>query len=257
MLEALEYYQSLAQKFPGRLLTAPGILVVLTGLCIWLAGLRWRRVIGAIAGAAIGTVAVFVVGNFAVGTVLIVCVVGLLAGVIVNRIVFGIFGAAVGALVVIAVLAEGSMAGGNSNYPTWPEYEVSDAGLDAPVALEISAKMAKFFIDGAKETVVSAGVSGCVGAGIAAVIVVIAALTAPRTLIAVVSSSLGAAVIFMGMIMLLFHKGSKPISYIAQRPQFYAAAFVAMVVFGTVVQLILSPAAKAKAPADEEKGENI
>ena len=43
MLEALEYYQSLAEKFQSQLLTVPGILVVLAGLCVWLAGLRWAE----------------------------------------------------------------------------------------------------------------------------------------------------------------------------------------------------------------------
>jgi hypothetical protein len=266
MLEALEYYQSLAQKFQSQLLTVPGIIVVLAGLCIWLAGLRWRRITGALVGAAIAAAGVFVIGNYAGGVVLTACAIGLLAGVIINRIVFGIFGAAVGALIVMAILASGLTAGGNElpfaseySYPTWPEYEQSGVVIGAPAAMEITSKMAEYFIDIAKKAIASAGTISYAGVGLVAVIAVAAALVVPRLSIAVVSSSLGSAIIFAGMIMLLFYKGSKPISYITQRPRFYATAFVAMVIFGTVVQLILSPSAFAKAssgkPANKENGE--
>jgi len=53
MLKLLEYYQSLAQKFQSQFLTGPGIAIVLAGLCVWLAGLRWKRLLGALAGAII------------------------------------------------------------------------------------------------------------------------------------------------------------------------------------------------------------
>jgi len=260
MLEALEYYQSLAQKFQGQLLTGPGVIVVLIGLCIWLAGLRWRRVIGAFAGAAIAAAGVFVVGNFAANVFLTACLIGLLAGVIINRVVFGLFGATVGALVITVILA-GGLTAAESDSPfvsTWPEYEQSNAVVEAPAAMDITAKMAEFFVDRAKNTVASSPAKSFAAAGLAAVIAVIAALMAPRLFIAIVSSSLGSAVIFAGMVMLLFYKGSKPINYIAQRPWFYAMAFGAMVIFGAVVQLILSPPAaklvKTNSP-DKEIGE--
>jgi hypothetical protein len=277
MLEVLEYYQSLAQKFQSQLLTGPGIIVVLAGLCIWLAGLRWRRVVGALVGAAVAAAGVFVIGNYPAGVVLTACAIGLFAGVIINRIVFGIFGAAVGVLVVMVVLAGGLTAGENESsmiefqetnktynpdeitaddfvaefpYPTWPEYEQSGVVIDAPAALEITTKMAEYFFDRAKKAVASAGAGGYAGAGLVAVIAVIAALIMPRLFIAVISSSLGSAVIFTGMIMLLFYKGSKPISYISERPWFYATAFGAMVIFGTAAQLILSPPAAKQSQTD-------
>jgi hypothetical protein len=265
MLEVLEYYQSLAQKFQSQLLTGPGIIVVLAGLCIWLAGLRWRRVVGAFVGAAVAAAGVFVIGNYPAGVALTACAIGLFAGVIINRIVFGIFGAAVGVLVVMVVLAGGLSATENKSdtlefqadnfvseysYPTWPQYEMSDVIIPAPAAMEITARTAEYFFDRAKKAVASAGAGSYAGAGLVAVIAVIAALIMPRLLIAVISSSLGSAVIFTGMIMLLFYKGSKPISYISERPWFYATAFGAMVIFGTAAQLILSPLAAKQSQTD-------
>ena len=261
MLEALEYYQSLAQKFQGQFLTGPGILVVLIGLCIWLAGLRWRRVVGALAGATIAGTGVLVVsGSHSV--VLTACTIGLIAGVIINRIVFGIFGAIVGASIIMIILANKTYntADNFTSYPTWPEYEIGSIPIPAPAVLEINVKMAEYFVGRAKSAIASAGIISFAGAGAAAVIAVLAVLMFPRLFIAVVSSTLGSAVIFTGMIMLLFYKGSRPITYIADKPRFYAMAFGAMVIFGAMIQLILSPSVFARVssdkPADEKKGEN-
>jgi hypothetical protein len=261
MLEALEYYQSLAQKFQGQFLTGPGILVVLIGLCIWLAGLRWRRVVGALAGATIAGTGVLVVSG-SHNVVLTACTIGLIAGVIINRIVFGIFGAIVGASIIMIILANKTYntADNFTSYPTWPEYEIGSIPIPAPAVLEINVKMAEYFIGRAKSAIASAGVVSFAGAGVVAVIAVLAVLISPRLFIAVVSSTLGSAIIFIGMIMLLFYKGSRPITYIADKPRFYAMAFGAMVIFGAMIQLILSPSVFARVssdkPADEKKGEN-
>ena len=259
----------------------PGIVIVLVGLCIWLAGLRWRLIIGAIAGAAIAAAGVFVVGNYPVNVVLAISIVGMLAGVIINRIILGIFGAVCGALIVMVVLAGMATAKSRpqmvefqeagkahnpdevtadnfvSGYPTWPEYEIKSIPIPISGALEITVKTAGYFVSKAKAAIASAGIISFAGAGITAVIAAIAVLIVPRLFVAVVSSTLGSAIIFAGMIMLLFFKNSRPITYIADKPQFYAAAFGAMVLFGTIIQLILSPSAFAKVlPTDKEKGEN-
>ena len=268
MLEALEYYQSLAEKFDSRILTIPGIVVVLVGLCIWLAGLRWRRVFGALAGAAIAGTGVLVIGDYPADVVLTACAIGLAAGVIVNRIVLGIFGAIVGTGIIMMILTAGlsveesgatviefSNAGraynpdeitadefvSGSSYPTWPEYEQSGVVIPVPAAMEITTKMAKYFLDIAKKEIPSAGVGSFAGAGFAAVIIVLMTLAAPRVFISVIFAIIGAGLIFTGMIILLFYKGSEPITYIAERLYFYSLIFGAMAAFGAFVQLLLSP----------------
>ena len=268
MLEALEYYQSLAEKFDSRILTVPGIVVVLVGLCIWLAGLRWCKVLGAIAGAAIAGVSVLAIGDYPAGVILTACAIGLAAGVIINRIVIGIFGAIVGAGIIMIILTAGLSAKENgmtviefsnagqtynpdeitadefvseSSYPTWPEYEQSGIAIFAPAAMDITTKMAKYFVDIAKDGIASADVGSRVGAGFAAVIIVLMMLAAPRLFISVIFAIMGAGLIFIGMIILLFYKGSEPITYIAERPAFYSLVFGAMAAFGTFIQLLLSP----------------
>ncbi len=268
MLEALEYYQSLAQKFQSQLLTAPGIAIVLAGLCVWLAGLRWKRLLGALAGAVIAAAGVGVgaFGDYPATVLLGACVIGLIVGAFACRFVLGLFGAIVGGLLVIAVLTGGlqSADDGNmveffdansynpdevkaddfvssSSYPLWPEYEKSGAVIPAPAAMDITVKIAAHIVGIAKKTFFSAGVAAYGGAALAAVVIVVFSLVAPRLFVAVISAGIGSAVIFVGMIILLFYKGSGPITLIAAKPQLYSIVFGAMTAFGTIVQLLLSP----------------
>jgi hypothetical protein len=189
------------------------------------------------------------------------CIVGLAAGIIINRIVFGIFGAAIGALLVIVIQA-GGLAPVENESPfisTWPEYEQNDTVINARTALNITVQMAGFLVDSVKKTVVSARIIHFAGAGLAVVIAVGLVVFAPRLFIAIVSSALGSAVIFTGMIILLFYKGSKPISYIAQKPHFFAMVFAAMLIFGSAVQIVLSPLQLKKSQpdsTDEDKEKN-
>lgn len=263
MLEVLEYYQSLAQKFQGQLLMGPGILIVLTGLCIWLAGLRWRRVLGAAAGAAIAMAGVLAVGKCSATVLPGACVVGLAAGALANKFVLGLSGAIVGVLVVMIILAGKLATGENANnfvsecsYSMCPEYEQDGVIIPASAALEITTKTATYFVDRTQKAITSAGVVSYAGTGLAAVIVVFAALTVSRLYITVFSSLIGSAIIFTGMIILLFYKGSRPINYIAERPLFYAMVFAAMIIFGTVTQLILSPPAAKQIKTDSPDKEN-
>jgi len=94
---------------------------------------------------------------------------------------------------------------------------------------------------------------------IAAAVAGFIAVLVPRMFIAVTASSLGSVIIFAGMVILLFYKVSKPVNYIAEKSHFYAMALTIMIVFGAIVQLVLSPSACVKAasdkPADENKGD--
>jgi len=236
-------------------------------------------IIGALAGAAIAAAVVFVFGGYSANVILIISAIGLLAGAIINRIVLGIFGAVASALIVMVVLAGGLAAAKVEpdmvefqktnkaynpdeitadnfvpEYPTWPEYEIGSVPIDVSDVLEITVKTAEYFAGKGKTAIASAGIVSFAGAAATAIAAIIAVLIVPRLFIAVVSSMLGSAIIFIGMIMLLFYKNSRPITHIADKPQFYAMAFGAMVIFGTIVQLILSPSVSSVKPADEEKG---
>ena len=57
-------------------------------------------------------------------------------------------------------------------------------------------------------------------------------------------SCCGTAFIFLGIILLLTYKGADPMGHISKRQSFYTTLLFAMVVFGTIEQLIFCPKAK-------------
>lgn len=266
MFEALVYYQSLAQKFQGQLLTVTGITIVMVGLCVWLAGLRFKCIVGAIVGAVIAAAGVSVFGDYPAKILLIASGIGILVGATAGRFMLGIFAMIVGGLLAITVVSgrlQPAEASGveffdannvnpnavvaddfvsSSAYPTWPQYQQSGIVIPTPAAMEITVKMSTYVISLAKKTFLSAGITAYGGAAGVVLAVVFFCLVMPRFFIAVISAGLGSAVVFAGMIILLFYKGSEPISLIAAKPKFYGIAFGAMVAFGAIMQLLLSPA---------------
>jgi hypothetical protein len=61
---------------------------------------------------------------------------------------------------------------------------------------------------------------------------------------AVACSVIGTMVVFTGMIILLLHKGSQPLTNIYQKTEFYTTAAVCMIIFGIAAELLLCPASK-------------
>ena len=266
MFDALVYYQSLAQKFQSRLLIGTGIVIVLVGLCIWLAGLRFKCVVSAIVGAVVAAAGVSAFGDYPAKILLIACGIGIIVGAAAGRFILGIFAALVGGLLAITIISGGLQPAdtgqaeffdarsvkpnevtaddfvSSSAYPTWPEYQQKGIVIQTPAAMDITVKMFAHIIGLAKKTVLSAGIAAYGGAAGAVLAVVFFCFVMPRFFVAVVSAGLGSAVVFAGMIILLFYKGSEPISMLAAKLQFYGIAFGAMTAFGTIMQLLLVPA---------------
>ena len=66
----------------------------------------------------------------------------------------------------------------------------------------------------------------------------------PRLLSASILSAIGTAMVFAGLIMLLIYKGSLPVTYISEKPYFFAAVFAVMAVFGSIEQLLFCKSTK-------------
>jgi len=264
MFEAIEYYQNLAEKFDSRILIVPGIIVVLIGLCIWLSGLRWKKILGALAGGGFFAAVVMSIGNYGTPIVLAAAFFGIVIGALVEKIMLGVSGTAMTAVMVLVIVSAITKQKRNNdmgylndntkeyhlsqqNCPRWPEYEAADTVISPPQAMEITSKISSFIVSGIIDNIKSYSVLAFAAAGFTVLVAGFAALVMPRIFIATVSSLLGSAVIFAGMIMLLFYKGSKPVNYISEKSSFYAMVIAAMLIFGAMVQLVLSPPAAKQA----------
>jgi hypothetical protein len=241
MYEVIEYYQSLAAKFDSRIMLVPGVAVVALGLCIWLAGLRWRKVLGATSGGIIFASLGMCLGDYGCVMLLIVSLIGMIIGVLVEKITLGVFGVLMSAVFVLAVV---SIFCGNvnfQNFPRWPEYEQAGTVIGCSQSVAITRTIGMFVLSGLTANLKSVPAIS-IAASIAAMMATgLVAVVRPRIFIAVISSSLGSAVISAGLIMLLFYKGFRLVSYMSGKAPHYALIVFVMLVFGAAVQLVLSP----------------
>jgi len=259
MFEIIKYYQSLAEKFDSRILTVPGIVVVLVGLCVWLAGLRWRKVLGALAGGSFFAAIGLCLGIYDFPIVIVVAAIGIVIGALVEKIMLGVCGTAMVVAIVLVVVSTSAKQrqGGEVQYDfqRWPQYEESNDVLNSSQASEITEKTGLFICSKIIENIKSSSLVSFGAGGVALVIAGFIALLRPRLFVAAFSSLFGAVMIFAGLIMLLFYKGSKPVNFISEKGQFYAIVLLVMMVFGTVVQMVLSPPAAKPTEKDvPEKG---
>ncbi len=257
MYEVIEYYQSLAAKFDSRMMLVPGMAVVVLGLCIWLAGLRWRKVLGATAGGIVFIAIGLCLGDYGCLMLLVVSVIGMAVGALVEKTTLGIFGVVMSAIFVLIIVSFFCGSMDVQNYPRWPQYEEPGVVIGCSQSVEITRTTGAFVLSKMIENIKSASLISIGAAVIAMLIAGFVAVIMPRVFIAFISSSLGSAVIFAGLIMLLFYKGFRLVGYISDKMPFYAILVFVMLVFGAMVQLVLSPSAaeQTQKPSPEKNGD--
>ncbi|HAL45961.1 MAG: hypothetical protein A2Y12_10235 [Planctomycetes bacterium GWF2_42_9] len=254
MFEAIEYYQSLAEKFDSRVMCVPALAVILVGLCIWLSGLRWRKVLGAIAGGTMFAGIGFCLGDYGV-VIFIITIIGMAVGAMIEKVMLGVFGVAMTCAAVLVIISAFLASQNTSEYPHWPQYEQSGVVIGFSQMIEITKATGSYIVSNMIENLKSASLLWYGAIMLAVIAAGFLAVVMPRLFIAFISSSLGSAVIFAGLMMLLFYKGSKPVNYISKQAAFYAFIIFVMLVFGTMVQLVLSPAPAEQKPSPEKKAD--
>jgi hypothetical protein len=111
------------------------------------------------------------------------------------------------------------------------------------ISVRESAEIMKAYIIDAGQTIKHAGLQMPVYHWmiimVLALIFIVAGFSLWRLAMALCCSALGTILIFAGMILLLLHKGAVPVSIICSKSSYYATAFIAMIAFGTIEQLLL------------------
>jgi hypothetical protein len=111
------------------------------------------------------------------------------------------------------------------------------------ISVRESAEIMKAYIIDAGQTIKHAGLQMSVHHWaiimVLALIFIVTGFCLWRLAMALCCSVLGTILIFAGMILLLLHKGSVPVSIICSKSSYYATAFIAMIAFGTIEQLLL------------------
>jgi hypothetical protein len=243
MLEIIQNFEQMMDRFSPRLLIASGVVLLLLGLCIWIAGHSLRKILISLAGLAVG----IVIGLFAIGrNTFSACFSGglaLLIALIFEKVLVVLLTAALAATIAFTILAE----------PYFVKAETVEIQDDTSAQTttigvnEILQELKTFGLD-AGEKIKQAGTKiplyiwAIIAAAAAALIV--CGIAHWRFTSSLFFSVLGTIVIFLGMILLLSYKGTEPISRICSKPFISAGIFLAMVAFGTIVQLLLCKGSK-------------
>ncbi|MHC4113794.1 MAG: hypothetical protein ACYSSL_00495 [Planctomycetota bacterium] len=204
MFDFLQNFEQSARQYDPIILLVPGIAVVLLGLFVWLGGLNFRKVLVAFVGASVGGVVGFLVSGRNLLAAIASAAVGALVAFVIERIFITLLSAILAAAVTITLLV-------NPNVKRAVNLKQLLMQLQPHYWLLAAA---------------------------AAIILIIAGFFLWRLTSAWFYAILGTLLIFAGMILLLLYKGAMPISHITDNQPFYAAVFVAMTAFGTIVQLL-------------------
>jgi len=244
MFEAFQNLEQNALDFAPEVLVVPGVLCVMLGLCVWLGGMRWSRPTAAIFGVLAGLLwAFFLTGRQTAAFVSMAVVVGAFA-LFFNRAALVVAGAATTLVITLVIFAAPYL--GKPKDIQYPQSKISTA--DERTSQDSS--LIKESLEAAKTQVVFLGdllgrainlvpFEKLLISAVIAIIFAAAGYFMPQLIIALTCSAWGTAIISLGMILLLLFKGARPITHTYAKAGVFGVVALAMIVFGSVIQLLL------------------
>jgi hypothetical protein len=245
MLEIFQNLEQLAGRFSPLVLLVSGIVILLLGLCIWIAGHGLRKILISLAGLAAG----IVVGLYVIGrNVFSAALSGGLAtfiALIFEKVLVVLLAAALAAAIAFTILAE----------PYFEQTETIEIRNDTfaqttTISIGDALKEIRTFGLDAGEKIKQAGTKipvymwAIIAA--AAAVLLVCGMVLWRFTSSLFFSVLGTMVIFLGMILLLSYKGFEAVNYVRSNLYIAGGVFLAMAAFGTIVQLLLCKGKKEK-----------
>lgn len=253
MIEIFQNFEQMAGRFSPSILIGSGVGILILGLLIWLCGLALRKILISIVGLAGGiVVGLFVIGRNIFSASLSAALASLFA-LIFEKVFVILLAAALAAAIAFTILAEPYFV---NTETTKVQNEMSEQTTTTDLD-ETFEELKTFGLDaGEKIKQVGEKIPVQIWAIIAApaVIFLICGVFLWRFTSALFFSVIGTMVIFLGMILLLSYKGIEPVSHIRGKPLIYAAVFLAMAAFGTIIQLLLCKGSKKKKVTEIKPG---
>ncbi|MCK5175088.1 MAG: hypothetical protein KAR47_16965 [Planctomycetes bacterium] len=259
MLEVLYNFERLGGQLSGRFLVAGGIFCLVVGLGVWLGGLRWSAIVAGIIAAAAGAAcAMTATSQQAVAIASMTVVAG----------GFGMFfdkkTLALAAAVLTVAIVLISLAGPLSDDETEPVYaEIPIAPppgqrLNVRESVEVVGDHALLLSKIIVRTARNASTATLAISAAASAVVLVTGLLFSRLVAALTCSLAGLVLILTAMTLLLMYKGAQPITFVRERVPLYHIAMLAILAFGTVAQLLLSPHKhNTKRPGPDQTGPGV
>lgn len=241
MLEILKNFEQVAARLSPILLIGVAIATIIVGLFIWLGGLGFRRVLLAIVGLVSGGA----IGYFVISQNVILAGISALVALLIIMIFQRVFVAILSALLAVSfcfcILARPHL--NEASEATVTEHNKilqQSSTISIPESIEIIKTYIVNFGEEVKQTFIKMPARNWIVMAVLALTLLVVGFFLWRLAFAFCCASLGTMLVFAGMVLLLTYKGSAPISKISAKALFYGLVFLAMLVFGTLVQLILS-----------------
>ena len=259
MLVALQNLEQVSLHLAAPVLVLTGLALVGVGLCVWLGGLRWNRVVAGFIGATGGALCgVLFVKEHQIFAGSILTLVGASLGSVFKKTLMVLAGGAVTTAIGLIVFSVPVIA----NESNWQaeNNEVSNS-IDSEGVLSVGESVgvlksqAVCLFTGLRDCVAQVRPLGFITSIFAGIIVVGCGVFLPRFVVAVTSATLGTGMIFAGMIFLLLYKGAEPMTRIYSAGFFYNLVILVMVAFGTAVGLLVCPEAGKRPVKKNDDGE--
>ena len=241
MSDVLSPVEETIRKVVPLLLAGPGIILVLSGLFLWLGGLRWLKPLAAFVAAGVGLACAWVFTNHQLVPVVCCTLIPALAAFFLDKAIVAALGASLAAAVVLLfpLVVDPALRKAVSRHVPAP-----------PVVQEVSVFGSVEYLEQLGDWIAEWGKAfwkelpaGRKTAATATLIgVLAAAILMWRWICALTCSVLGTAMIFSGMTLLLLSKGPQAVAYITDKMPYLGTAVAVMAVLGTLLNRWLCPA---------------
>jgi hypothetical protein len=257
MIEALRHIEHVGLQVPGWMPVICGVILGFAGLCLWLGGLRWAKVLATLLGGAIGFGCALIFTEGQTVAVIVISAIGAGFGLFFERVTVSVGGGLVIAAVILAGFSwpalESEMKGPYPDYVPVEANTTFDVAGAKAVFVELQ-KQFNFFGDKIVAALKRANTVGYAVASSAALAVVICGFVLGRFSAAFSCALTGTLLVFAGMFFLLMQKGASPMVAIYSNAGYYGVASASMVAMGTFTQMLFCPD-KRKKKNDKNDGD--
>ena len=245
MLDIFQTFENQCLTMAPTFILPIGICLTGIGLCLWLGGLNWPRIAGAFMGASIAAVTALFLPMLTVNIILAVIAVAAVVGLILDKPAIIFSGGIFAGIISLIIFAPAIRFSAGTPSVAYGDMQ-TQTSISVPQSASLGYEWVSYYATGIYTAISqNDSIKKAISTGISLAVIFIG-IALRRIISAIACSVIGTAVVFSGMITLLLYKGSQPLTIIYEKPPFYTTVAVCMIIFGTVTELLLCPAAIKK-----------
>lgn len=259
MLEVLYNFERLGGQLSVGLLVAGGVFCLVVGLWVWLGGLRWSAIVAGIAAGAAGYACAMAATSQQAVAIGSMTVVAGGFGMFFDKKTLALAGGVLTAIIALILFA-GPLPADQTEpiYIEMPTAPPPGQRLNVRDSVEVVGGHALLLSEILVRTVRNASTRDIAISAGSGVVILVMGLLFSRLIAALTCSATGLVLILIAMLLLLMYKGAQPVTFVRERVPLYHIAMLAIVAFGTVAQMLLSPhKRKIKGTGPDETGPGV